>query len=85
MQRGGAGGGGGGAPPPAGARAVAQAGLEFAEVDVAAEEAFACVEQPGEDAGADQAEDGFAEAEADPCGGEEEAEQGGELSGGHVS
>ena len=26
--------------------------MEFAEVDVAAEEAFACVEQAGEDAGA---------------------------------
>jgi len=50
--------------------------LEFAEVDVAAEEAFACVEQAGEDAGADQAEYGFAESEADPRGGEEEAEQG---------
>jgi hypothetical protein len=69
----------------AGVRAVGQAGLEFAEVDVAPEEAFACVEQAGEDAGADQAEYGFAEAEADPRGGEEEAEQGGELSGGHVS
>ena len=69
----------------AGVRAVGKAGLEFAEVDVAAEEAFACVEQAGEDAGADQAEYGFAEAEADPRGGEEEAEQGGELSGGHVS
>ena len=74
-----------GSPAAAGVRAVGHPGLEFAEVDVAAEEGFACVEQAGEDAGADQAEYGFAEAEADPRGGEEEAEQGGELSGGHVS
>jgi hypothetical protein len=59
--------------------------LELAKVDVAAEEACACVERPGEDAGAEQAKYGFAEAEPDPCGGEEEAEQGSELSGGHVS
>ena len=38
----------------AGVRAVGQAGLKFAEVDVAAEEAFDCVEQAGEDAGAER-------------------------------
>jgi hypothetical protein len=68
-----------------GVGAGGQAGLEFAEVDVAAEEAFADVELAGEDAGADQAKYGIAEAEAEPRGGEEEAEQGGELSAGHVS
>jgi hypothetical protein len=69
----------------AGVRAVGQAGLEFAEVDVAADEAFAGVEQSDEGGGADQAKYGFAEAKADPGRGEEEAEQGSELFGGHVS